>query len=129
MNHSYMKYKGFTLIEILVVLAIIATLLSIVTPRYFASIDHARESTLKYDLVIMRDAIDKFYSDTGRYPDELYDLVTNKYLHSIPQDPITESADTWILLPPADSNLPGQIYDIRSGSSGIAADGSYYGEW
>lgn len=121
--------RGFTLIEVLVVLAIIATLLSLVTPRYFSSMERAREHTLKHDLVVMRDAIDKFYSDNGRYPDDLYDLVERKYLREIPLDPITESAETWILLPPEDANIPGQIYDIRSGSEEQASDGSYYAEW
>lgn len=123
------RILGFTLIEVLVVLAIIATLLSLVTPRYFSSIDRARENSLKHDLIVMRDAIDKFYSDTGRYPDTLYDLVERKYLRAIPEDPITESAETWMLVPPEDANIPGEIYDIRSGSEAIAADGSYYAEW
>lgn len=121
--------RGFTLIEVLVVLAIIATLLSLVTPRYFSSMERAREHTLKHDLVVMRDAIDKFYSDNGRYPDNLYDLVERKYLREVPLDPITESTETWILLPPEDANIPGQIYDIRSGSEEQASDGSYYAEW
>ena len=121
--------RGFTLIEVLVVLAIIATLLSLVTPRYFSSMERAREHTLKHDLVVMRDAIDKFYGDNGRYPDNLYDLVERKYLREVPLDPITESTETWILLPPEDANIPGQIYDIRSGSEEQASDGSYYAEW
>ncbi|WP_230347112.1 prepilin-type N-terminal cleavage/methylation domain-containing protein [Methylobacillus methanolivorans] len=123
------KRLGFTLIEVLVVLAIIATLLSLVTPRYFSSIDRAREHSLKHDLIVMRDAIDKFYSDTGRYPDTLFDLVQRKYLRAIPEDPITESTETWLLVPPDDANIPGQVYDIRSGSEAMALDGSYYAEW
>lgn len=120
---------GFTLIEMLVVLAIIATLLSLVTPRYFSSMERARENSLKHDLIVMRDAIDKFYSDTGHYPDTLYDLVERKYLRTIPEDPITESSETWLLLPPEDANIPGEIYDIRSGSEEQSSDGSFYAEW
>ncbi|MCB5187952.1 type II secretion system GspH family protein [Methylobacillus caricis] len=120
---------GFTLIEVLVVMAIIATLLSLVTPRYFQSIDRARETSLRHDLIVMRDAIDKFYSDTGAYPDTLYDLVERKYLRAVPEDPITESTDSWILVPPEDPQAKGLVYDIRSGSESVASDGSYYAEW
>ncbi|MCB5183827.1 type II secretion system GspH family protein [Methylobacillus gramineus] len=121
--------KGFTLIEVLVVMAIVATLLSLVTPRYFQSIDRARETSLKHDLIVMRDAIDKFYSDTGTYPDTLYDLVERKYLRAIPEDPLTETSESWIVIPPEDPQVKGLVYDIRSGSEEVAADGSYYAEW
>lgn len=124
-----LRSKGFTLIEVLVVLAIIATLLSLVTPRYFSSIDRAREQSLKHDLIVMRDAIDKFYSDRGRYPDALEDLVQARYLRQVPEDPITERQDTWLLLPPPDPNAKGTVYDIRSGSEDMAADGSFFSEW
>lgn len=111
------------------VLAIIATLLSLVTPRYFSSIDRAREQSLRHDLIVMRDAIDKFYSDRGRYPDSLDDLVLARYLREVPEDPITERRDSWLLLPPPDPNSKGELYDIRSGSEDIAADGSLFSEW
>ena len=82
---------GFTFIELLVVMAIIATLLSIAYPRYFNSLDRAKEAVLKQDLGILRDAIDQFYSDTGNYPLNLEELVERSYLRSIPIDPLTES--------------------------------------
>lgn len=121
--------KGFTLIEILVVLAIIATLLSLVAPKYFNVIDRSKETTLKHDLITMRDAIDKFYSDRNVYPDSLEELVQLKYLRAIPEDPITESATTWILVPPLDVEVKGAIYDIYSGATKSASDGSQYADW
>lgn len=121
--------KGFTLIEILVVLAIIATLLSLVAPRYFHSLQRAKENTLKHDLITMRDAIDKFYSDRNSYPDQLDELVQYKYLRAIPEDPITESNVSWVIVPPTDIESKGSIYDIQSGSQGISVDGSPYASW
>lgn len=121
--------KGFTLIEILVVLAIIATLLSLVAPRYFNTISLAKESTLRHDLIIIREAVDKFYSDKNAYPDSLEELVQYKYLRAVPEDPITESSATWLFSPPLDVEAKGAIYDIHSGSEGVATDGSLYADW
>jgi general secretion pathway protein G len=119
--------RGFTLVELLVVMAIIATLLSIVAPRYFHSLDRSKETVLRQDLNIMRDSIDKFNSDTGKYPDGLAELVEKRYLRAIPVDPLTESAETWIAVPA--SNAAGGIYDVHSGSSEQAKDGTPYGSW
>ena len=125
-NH---KHKGFTLIELLVVMAIIATLLSIVAPRYFSSLDKAKEAVLRQDLGIMRNAIDQFYSDFGKYPIDLEELVDKRYLRSVPVDPFTESKETWIAVPPKNLTEAG-VYDVHSGYSGKrAADGSFYEEW
>lgn len=122
--------SGFTLIELLVVLAILALLLTLAAPRYFAHIERAKEATLKQDLNTMRDAIDKFYGDKGRYPNELEELVKAKYIRNIPVDPITESADTWnVVPPPADANVKGEVYDIKSGAEGNGTDGSPYADW
>lgn len=121
--------KGFTLIEILVVLAIIATLLSLVAPKYFDVISRSKETTLKHDLITMRDAIDKFYSDRNMYPESLEELVQFKYLRAIPEDPITESTATWILIPPSDVEAKGALYDIYSGATEVASDGSQYADW
>jgi len=85
---------GFTLIELIVVLTVLALLLTIAVPRYFSHIEHAKEATLKQDLSVMRDAIDKFHGDKGRYPDQLDELVSARYIRTIPVDPITESAST-----------------------------------
>jgi general secretion pathway protein G len=119
---------GFTLIELLVVMAIIGTLLSLAVPRYFQSVERSKEAVLRQNLATMRDSIDKFYADTGRYPEALEDLVTKKYLRQIPIDPITESNATWIVLTPDDPEK-GMVYDVRSGAQMRAMDGSAYGEW
>ncbi len=121
------RYSGFTLIELLVVMAIIATLLSIVAPRYFNSLDRSKEAVLRQDLSVMRDAIDKFYSDTGNYPSELAELVEKRYLRTVPVDPLTESAATWVAVPPP-SDIGG-VYDVRSGSPEQAKDGTFYEAW
>ncbi|MFA6040834.1 MAG: type II secretion system protein [Methylophilus sp.] len=121
--------NGFTLIEILVVLAIIATLLSLVTPRYFDSMNRSKEKILKNDLIVIREAIDKYYSDKNVYPDSLEDLVQYKYLRQMPVDPITDSALTWQFSPPQDIEVQGAIYDIHSGSQDVAYDGSHYADW
>lgn len=123
------RKRGFTLIEVLVVMAIVATLLSLVAPRYFATIDRSREATLRHDLAVMRDAVDKYYSDKNAYPNTLDDLVQGQYLRAIPDDPITESAVTWVVTPPADPNARGAVFDIHSGAEGVAADGSNYAQW
>ncbi len=120
--------KGFTLIELLVVLSIIALLLTIATPRYFSSIDRAKETTLKQDLNVVRDALDKFYADKGVYPESLETLVLDKYINKVPYDPITESNETWEIIPP-EPPLEGFVYDIKSGSPEIAKDGTNYNEW
>jgi general secretion pathway protein G len=121
--------RGFTLIELLVVMAIIATLLAIAAPRYFGNLDRARDASLRETLFVVREAIDKYYGDRGRYPDALDELVSKRYLRKMPVDPITESADTWIVVPPPDDTLHGQVYDIHSGASGSAVDGESYSEW
>lgn len=120
--------RGFTLIELLVVLAIIATLLAIAVPRYYGSVKRAEEATLKQNLTLMRDAIDKHYADTGRYPEAIEDLVTKRYLRSIPLDPVTSASDTWTFAAPP-SPESGRIYDVKSGSAATALDGSAFNTW
>jgi general secretion pathway protein G len=104
-------------------------MLSLVTPRYFETIDRAKETSLRHSLIHMRDAIDKYYGDTGAYPETLDDLVSRRYLRSVPVDPITDRSDSWILIPPADPQIKGNIYDVHSGSEKVAEDGSSYAEW
>lgn len=119
---------GFTLVEMLVVLAILALLLTLASPKYFNSIDRAKEATLKQDLNTLRDSIDKFYADSGRYPNKLEELVEKKYIRELPVDPITNSTETWQLLPP-EPPLEGLIFDTKSGAEGMAKDGTAYADW
>lgn len=122
------KIKGFTLVELLVVLAILALLLTLAVPRYFTSIERAKEAALQQDLNTLRESIDKFYADTGQYPGYLEDLVERKYIRKLPVDPITGKNSTWVLIPP-EPPLIGNVYDIHSGATGIAKDGSRYADW
>jgi general secretion pathway protein G len=119
---------GFTLIELLVVMVIIATLLTLAMPRYFGSLDRTKEAVLRENLSSLRESLDKYYGDTGKYPATLDDLIAKKYLRKIPLDPITDSAATWEIVPPADPQQGG-VYDVRSGASGKAKDGSVYSQW
>jgi general secretion pathway protein G len=119
---------GFTLIELLVVLAIISTLLTLAIPRYFSSMEKAKETVMKENLWTMRDALDKYYGDTGKYPDRIEDLATKKYLRTIPIDPITGETTTWRAIPPDDPEK-GSVYDIKSGAQGNSTTGSAYSEW
>ncbi len=121
--------RGFTLIELLVVLAIIATLLTIAVPRYFTHVERAKEATLRETLSVVRESIDKFHADTGRFPDELEELVTKRYLRKIPVDPVTGSAEGWVVVPVPNTAIPGKIYDIKSGAPGNGQDGTPYAEW
>jgi general secretion pathway protein G len=120
--------KGFTLIELLVAMTIIALLLSIVVPRYFHNVTKAEETVLREDLALMREALDKYHADIGKYPDTLDDLISKKYLRKIPVDPVTQSSVTWILMPPA-STEKGGVLDIKSGAPGNATDGTAFGDW
>lgn len=117
--------KGFTLIEMLVVMAVVALLLSIALPRYFGSLEKSKEVALKENLQTMRTGIDKFYADKGHYPETLEDLVTEKYFRAVPADPVTESTTTWILIPSKDADSPG-VMDIKSGAQGKTRDGKLY---
>lgn len=120
--------RGFTLIELTIVMAIIALLLTFALPRYFEGLDRAREAALRQDLKTMREAIEQFHGDRGVYPENLEDLVAQRYLRAIPADPISESAATWVVVPP-DEVGQGQVYNVLSGAEGQAQDGSYFSEW
>lgn len=125
---SKVNKSGFTLIELMVVMAVIAILLSIALPRYFASLEKSREAVLHQDLSLLRETLDKYYGDKGKYPDALDDLVSSKYLRTVPVDPITGSNATWVSIPP-DTPDKGGVYDVRSGAQGVARDGTEYHNW
>lgn len=123
-----MRRAGFTLIELLVVLAIVSTLLLLVAPRYFDRVDQSREAVLRDNLRTTREILDKFYGDLGRYPDSLQELVDRRYLRALPYDPVTESAQTWTVVP-APEGYAGAVYDLHSGAAEAARDGTKYAEW
>lgn len=118
--------RGFTLVELLVVMAIVALLLSIAAPRYFGHLERAREAALVQTLAVTRDAIDKFYGDTGRYPRDLEELVAARYLRDVPLDPLLERRDAWELLPPRGGG--DGVGDLRSAAPGTARDGRAFSE-
>jgi general secretion pathway protein G len=124
---------GWTLIELLVVVSLIFILATMGMAQYKTSVVHAREATLKEDLFRMRDAIDQYYADKGKYPEALEALVSEGYLRKIPDDPFTKSADTWQSVPAeADPSNPAAepgVYDVKSGSDASAIDGTKYSEW
>jgi general secretion pathway protein G len=121
------RERAFTLIELLVVLAIVALLLSLAVPRYFHSIAVSKEQVLAENLRIARDAIDKFYGDTGRYPESLGELVDRRYLRALPVDPVTGSVSTWVIVAP-DPEFKGGVYDLRSGAPGATLDGHAFAD-
>jgi|APMI01.1.fsa_nt_gi general secretion pathway protein G len=114
--------RGFTLVELLVVMAIVAVLLSIAAPRYFQHLERAREAALAETLRVTRDAIDKFYGDTGRYPQDLDELVSRRYLRALPLDPVTERRDSWVIVSPPEGAGAG-VWDLHSGAAGTSRDG------
>jgi general secretion pathway protein G len=126
------RSKGFTLIEMMVVMAMIAALVAIAVPRYFDGLQRTKETALKQNLKEMRDAIDDYHADKGVYPQSLTALVEERYLRFIPVDPITEQADTWQIVAPPQSGIAGQdgyVYDVLSGSAEKASNGELYNTW
>jgi len=133
------RERGFTLIELMIVMAIIATLLTIAVPRYYASLDRSKEAVLKENLYQMRDAIGKYYADKGKYPASLEALVEDGYLRAVPVDPMTKSAETWVAQyeepkldetpPESDGEAEPGIMDVHSGSDLVGSNGQPYSEW
>jgi general secretion pathway protein G len=124
---------GFTLIELMVAMLIIAVLATLAVPSFVGSLRAARESQLRSDLHIMRVAIDNYTADKAKAPQSLDDLVSTGYLQKIPVDPMTHSSDTWVT--DSDSSLrsinqtdPGMV-DVHSGADGVGSDGEPYSSW
>jgi len=122
------KTRGFTLIELLVVMTIISILLTLAVPRYFRTVERSKETVLKHDLAAVRESIDKYFADLGEYPEALPNLVDKHYIRSVPVDPFTKSAETWVLIASEDPDHPG-VRDLHSGSPDSASDGSPFVSW
>ncbi|MEI7535560.1 MAG: prepilin-type N-terminal cleavage/methylation domain-containing protein [Comamonadaceae bacterium] len=122
------RQSGFTLIELMVVMVIVSILIAVAAPRYFGSLQKSKETALHQTLAVTRDALDKFYGDKGKYPDSLDALITQRYLRSLPVDPITDSSTSWILVAPEDA-AKGAVSDIRSGAAGLDRNGTPFREW
>jgi len=119
---------GITLIELLVVMSIVALLLALAVPRYFRSLAQAREAVLKENLALIRDSLDKHYADTGAYPRALEDLVGKRYLRKLPEDPVTGSAGTWLVVSQSRAQDSG-VADVKSGAAGNSLSGEPYSQW
>jgi len=127
------RQRGFTLIELMVVISLLVILASMGLVQYRNSITRTKEATLKEDLFRMRDAIDQYYADKNQYPSTLDSLVSDGYIRTVPKDPFTQSETTWQSVPAEpDPNNPVAepgVYDVKSGSDATALDGSRYAEW
>lgn len=125
--------RGWTLIELLIVMTLIVVLSSVAMVGYQNSVQRAREAVLKDDLFKLREALDQYYADKQKWPGSLQDLVTDGYVRKIPEDPITLSADSWQTVTaeadPANPSAEGGISDVKSGSDKMSLDGTPYAEW
>jgi general secretion pathway protein G len=124
---------GFTLIELMVVVALISVLAGMGVVQYRHAVVRTKEAVLREDLFRMRDAIDQYYADKTKYPASLETLVAEGYLRQVPKDPITNSSETWQTIPsepdPGDPTAEAGIFDVKSGSEGTSIDGSRYADW
>ncbi|MCK4739732.1 MAG: prepilin-type N-terminal cleavage/methylation domain-containing protein [Deltaproteobacteria bacterium] len=117
---------GFTLVELMIVLTLIAILASIAIPLYMKSTVKAREAVLLEDLYQMRKAIDNYYGDNGAYPSDLSILADKKYIRTVPVDPFTNSNETWVLIY---SDEGDGVFDVKSGSDGTGKNGTLFSDW
>ena len=127
------RTSGFTLMEMMIVMALIVILAGIGMTVYGNSVQRAKEATLKEDLFRMRDAIDQYYADKNKYPGSLEDLVSEKYLRAVPVDPFTQSTDSWQTTTsepdPGNPSVESGISNVKSGSEQTGLDGSRYADW
>ena len=124
---------GWTLIELVIVMAIITVLAALATVGAQNAVTLSREATLKEDLFRMRDAIDQYYADKGKYPADLQALVTDQYMREVPLDPISRSRDTWQTIPaepdPTNPSADPGIFNVKSGAEGMSLQGQAYAEF
>ena len=132
-HRSHLHQRGFTLVELLVVISLISLLAAMAIVQYRNSVQSGKEAVLKTNLFRMRDAIDQYYADKGKYPSSIDTLVSDGYLRGVPEDPITRSKDSWQTVPaepdPSNPSAEPGIYDVKSGAQGQALDGSNYSDW
>jgi general secretion pathway protein G len=120
--------RGFTLIELMVVVAILGILVTLAQPSYYFATTKAKEAALKKDLYVLRDLIDQYHADQGQYPPSLPDLVSKGYLRSIPVDPFTKTSDTWIEVYASEGEESG-VFDVHSGSNLVGTNDLPYNQW
>jgi len=123
--------RGFTLLEMLIVVALVGIMASLAVVQFKHTPQKAKEAVLKEDLYILRDIIDQYFTDKGKYPSTLQDLVDAGYIRKIPVDPITGSSESWQIenVPAEEGEDAGGIYDVHSGAPGAGLDGTNYSEW
>ncbi len=122
--------KGFTLIELMIVVTIIGILATISQPMFRNAVVQAREAALRENLYVLRDALDKYFADNDKYPENLADLVEKRYVRKVPKDPITGSSESWqIVYYTDDKGQQAGIIDVKSGSDAAGSDGQKYSDW
>jgi general secretion pathway protein G len=126
--------QGWTLIELLIVISIVMILAAMSLTSYRNSVQLAKEAALASDLFMMREAIDQYYADKGKYPEALQNLVSDNYIRAVPKDPMTNSTDSWQTVeaepqPGAANNTEPGVYDVKSGAQGTATDGRNYSDF